>query len=132
MLERSTARRGRQQPTKGHMVSEASSGADGIGGIGLAEAIASVRADLLAARLAGADSEIQLPVTSLTVELKVVATKGADGKAGFKVPIINAELGGGATWKNEATQTVTVMFGEPVDRAGNPVKVASAGAQRKG
>lgn len=105
---------------------------DEVEGVGLAEAIASVRADLLGARQAGADAEIQLPVQSLTVELKVVATKGADGKAGFKVPIINTELSGGANWKNEATQTVTVTFGEPIDRAGNPVKVASAQLQRKG
>jgi hypothetical protein len=106
-------------------MSDASSGAGEIDGVGLAEAIASVRADLLAARQAGADAEIQLPVESLVVELTVVATKGVDGKAGFKVPIINAELGGGANWKNEATQTVTVTFGGPVDRAGNPVRVAS-------
>jgi hypothetical protein len=108
-------------------VSDASSGAGEIDGVGLAEAIASVRADLLAARQAGADAQIQLPVQALTVELKVVATKGADGKAGFKIPIINAEFGGGANWKNEATQTITVTFGEPVDSNGNPVKVASAG-----
>jgi hypothetical protein len=98
----------------------------------LAEAIASVRADLLAARQAGADAGIQLPVQALTVELTVVATKGADGKAGFKVPLINAELGGGASWRNEATQTVTVTFGEPVDRNGNPVKVASASNEEEG
>jgi hypothetical protein len=61
-----------------------------------------------------------------------VATKGADGKTGFKVPIINAELGAGASWRNEATQTITVQFGEPVDRNGNPVKVASAGDEEKG
>jgi len=29
-------------------------------------------------------------------------------------------------------QTVTVVFGAPVDSAGNPVKVASASAERKG
>jgi hypothetical protein len=113
-------------------VSDLGGGSGEFQGVGLAEAIASVRADLLAARQAGAGAEIQLPVQSLTVELKVVATKGVDGKAGFKVPIINAELGGGANWKNEATQTVTVQFGEPIDRTGNPVKVASAGAQKKG
>jgi hypothetical protein len=101
-------------------------------GMGLADAIAQVRAALLTAREDGADAEIQLPVESLTVELKVVATKGVDGKAGFKVPIINAELGGGANWKNEATQTVTVKFSEPVDQDGNPVKVASIGSQEKG
>ena len=109
-----------------------SGGAGDIEGIGLAEAIASIRADLLLARHSGADAEIQLPVQSLTVELKVVATKGADGKAGFKVPIINGELGGGANWKNEATQTVTVQFGQPIDRSGNPVKVASEGDRKKG
>ncbi len=98
--------------------------ADDIDGVGLAEAIASLRADLLTARQSGADAAIQLPVQSLTVELKVVATKGADGKAGFKVPIINAELGGGANWKNETTQTVTVAFGPPVDRDGREVRVA--------
>jgi hypothetical protein len=42
-------------------VSDASSGAGEIEGVGLAEAITSVRADLLAARLAGANAEIQLP-----------------------------------------------------------------------
>ncbi|WP_214404788.1 trypco2 family protein [Pseudonocardia lacus] len=113
-------------------MSDTSSGTGEVEGVGLAEAIASVRADLLAARLAGADAEIQLPVASLIVELTVVATKGVDGKAGFKVPFINAEVGGGASWKSEATQTVTVQFSEPVDRAGNPVKVASAGVQTKG
>jgi hypothetical protein len=105
-------------------MSATSSKTGDVDGLGLAEAIARLRADLLEARQAGASAEIQLPVESLTVELKVVATKGVDGKVGFKVPIINAELGAGANWKNEATQTVTVRFGGPVDRDGNPVKVA--------
>ncbi len=122
---------------KGDPVSDARGPGDEIDGVGLNEAIASVRADLLAARLDGADADIQLPVASLTIELTVVAMKGADGKAGvkFKVPLFEADLGGGATWKNEATQKVIVQFSEPVDRNGNPVKVAStgpAGTQRKG
>jgi hypothetical protein len=95
-------------------------------GIGLALAIELLRADLLAARAAAAGAEIQLPIESLTVELKVVAAKNVDGKAGFKVPIVNAELGASGGWKNESTQTVTVRFGQPVDLHGNPVKVASA------
>jgi len=103
-----------------------------VAGVGLTEAIARLREDLLAAREAGAGAEIQLPVESLTVELKVVATKGVDGKAAFKVPIICAEVGGSANWKSEATQTVTVQFGGPVDRHGNPVKVASADGEEKG
>jgi Trypsin-co-occurring domain 2 len=100
-------------------------------GIGLAEAIAQLREDLLAARKTSAGAEIQLPVESLTVELKVVATNGVDGKAGFKVPVIGAELGGSATWNNEATQTVTVRFGGPVDRHGEPVKIASPAVRAK-
>ena len=107
-----------------------------IDGIGLAEAIESVRADLLAARLAGANAEIQLPVASLTIELAVVATRNLDAKTGvkFKVPLFEADLGGGVSRKNETTQKVIVEFSEPVDRAGNPVKVAAvttSSAQRK-
>jgi hypothetical protein len=100
--------------------------------IGLAEAIALLRDDLLAAREAGAGSEIQLPVDSLTVELKVGATRSADGKAGFRVPVVNAELGATGGWKGESMQTVTVTFSQPVDRDGNPVKVASASDELKG
>jgi hypothetical protein len=64
-------------------------------GLGLAEAIAALRDDLLQARAAGATSDIQLPVESMTVELTVTATRSREGKAGFKVPIVEVELGGG-------------------------------------
>ena len=46
---------------------------------------------------AGASSEIQLPVESMTVELTVTATREVNGKAGFKVPIVEVELGGGGS-----------------------------------
>lgn len=101
-------------------------------GFGLADAIAALRGELLAARAAGADADIQLPVESMTVALHVVATRTVDGKAGFKVPFVNAELGGATGSKRETTQQVTVVFGPPVDRAGNPVKVAAASAELKG
>ncbi len=101
-------------------------------GIGLAEAIADLRSELLTARAAGAVADIQLPVESMTVALHVVATRTTDKKAGFKVPFVNAELGGSTGWQRETVQTVTVVFGAPVDKAGNPVKVARASAERKG
>ncbi len=101
-------------------------------GIGLAEAIALLRDDLLKARAAAAGQDIQLPVQSMTVELKVAATRKADGKAGFSVPIVNVELGGSAGWQRETMQTVTVVFETPVDRNGNPVKVASSTDEFKG
>src|SRR5690349_7836850 len=101
-------------------------------GIGLADAIGMLRAEVLAAHGEAAKSTLQFPVESMTLELKVVATRSADGKAGFCVPFVNVELGGSAGWQRETTQTVTVTFGSPVDPAGNPVKVAGTGDKPKG
>lgn len=101
--------------------------------IDLAQAITLLRDGLLKARSEGAGDAIQLPVQSLTVELKVVAKRNAEGKAGFRVPIVNAELGGSAGVSNEQTQTVTVVFGSPVDSAsGNPALIAGFGDRLKG
>lgn len=102
------------------------------GGIALTEAIGMLRDALLSARAAGADSGIQLPVESMTVELKVAATRSRDGKAGFTVPFVHAELGASAGWQRENMQTVTVVFGGPVDRKGDPVRIAQASSERKG
>jgi hypothetical protein len=101
-------------------------------GLELADAIGLLRDELLKARAAGAGSDIQLPVESMTVELKVTATRSANGKAGFKVPVVDLELGGSAGREHGTEQTVTVVFGGPVDRDGNPVKVAQESARRKG
>jgi Trypsin-co-occurring domain 2 len=101
-------------------------------GLGLAEAIGLLRDELLRARAAGGGSEIQLPIESMTVELTVTATRSVDGKAGFKVPIVEVELGGGGSRERGSEQTVTVVFGGPVDRAGSPVKVAKASDELKG
>jgi hypothetical protein len=101
-----------------------------VSGLGLAAAIGLLRDELLKARAAGGDSEIQLPVESMTVELTVTATKSADGKAGFRVPIV--EVGGGVARERGSEQKVTVVFGGPVGRDGNPVKVASVSDVLKG
>jgi hypothetical protein len=60
----------------------------------------------------------QLPVESLTVELRVVATKTADGKAGFSVPIINIELGGSGGWQHETTPTNSFLAGPFAEELG--------------
>ena len=106
--------------------------ADPAEGIGLADAIGMLRDELLKARAAGAGSEIQLPVESMTVVLTVEATNSFNGKAGFKVPVVELELGGGGSRDRSSGQTVTVVFGQPVDRQGRPVKVASASDTPKG
>ncbi len=102
------------------------------GGLGLADAIGLLRDELLRARAAGADSEVQLPVMSMTVELTVTATRSTDGKAGFTVPVLGLELGGGGARERGSEQKVTVVFGGPVDREGNLVKVAQPSRERKG
>ena len=86
--------------------------------MGLADAIGLLRDELLRARAAGAGSEIQLPVASMTVQLTVTATRSVDGKAGFRIPFIELEVGGGAGRERGSQQLVTVVFGGPVDRGG--------------
>jgi hypothetical protein len=104
----------------------------GADGLGLADAIGLLRDELLRARAAGADSDIQLPVESMTVQLQVAATRTRDGRAGFSVPVVNLELGGSAGWQRETMQVVTVVFGGPVDREGRPLKVAQESSELKG
>ena len=94
-------------------------------GLGLAEAISALRNELLKARAEGAGSDIQLPVESMTVDLTVTATRSVEGKAGFTVPFVGVEIGGGGGRERGSENKVTVVFGEPVDQEGNPVKVAS-------
>jgi len=96
-------------------------------GLELSEAIGVLRDELLKARDAGAASAIQLPVESMTVQLQVAATRSRDGKAGFAVPIVNS-----VGWQQEVMQTVTVVFSEPIDHDGNPVKIARPSIERKG
>jgi len=100
-------------------------------GVGLADAIGLLRDELLKARAAGADSDIQLPVQSMTVVLTVEATRSLEGKAGFRIPVVEVELGGGGSRQRSSGQTVTVVFGEPVDQDGRPVKVAQASDKPK-
>jgi hypothetical protein len=103
----------------------------GVDGLGLADAIGLLREELLRARTAGADSDIQFPVESVTVELTVTANRSLDGRVGFTVPFAGVQLGGGGAREHGTGQKVTVVFGGPVDRTGNPVKVAQTGSERK-
>jgi hypothetical protein len=100
-------------------------------GIGLADALEMLRAELASAQVKAADKDIQFPIETLTVELKVGVTKSKEGKAGFTVPFIGAELGGSAGRDRETVQTVTLVLGSPVDREGRQIKVASRTDERK-
>ena len=100
-------------------------------GIGLSDALEALRAELASARVKAAGQDVQFPIQTLTVELKVGVVKSTDGKAGFRVPLIGAELGGSTGYNRETVQTVTLMLGPPVDNEGKPVKVAARGGERK-
>lgn len=101
-------------------------------GIGLADAIEMLRAEVLRARETSKGSEVQFPVASMTVELQIVATRSADGKASFCVPFVNVGLGASGGWQRETMQKVTVTFGSPVDPEGNPVRVSTSSDELKG
>ena len=100
-------------------------------GIGLADAIEMLRAEVLAAQSKAAGAKAQFPIQTLTVQLKVGLTKLADGKVGFKVPFVG-ELGASAGLHQETTQTVTLVLGPPVDPQGRPVSVTQVTDQLKG
>ena len=91
--------------------------------IGLADAIYQLKSEFAAAQMQPAPGGIRMPVKSVTVELKVVATKAGEAKAGFKVPVIDLEFGGGGSLSNELTHTITVVFDVPVDADGNQVEM---------
>jgi hypothetical protein len=101
-------------------------------GIGLAEALEVLRAELASAQEEAAGKDVQFPIETLTVELRVGVTKQSGGKAGFRVPFLGAELGASAGYDRETLQTVTLVLGEPVDSEGRPVKVARRTGERKG
>lgn len=101
-------------------------------GLGLAEAIEALRGQLIQAVEAGAGARVQFPVQEVSIELAAVVTNSKDGKAGFKIPFVGAELGGGIANSNATTQRVTIRFAAPIDQAGNSVKVASSSDEDKG
>lgn len=91
-------------------------------GWGLVEAINALKADLAEAN-AAPETAAKFPITGVTVEMKVVATRNKGGKVGFKVPFIQTGLEGEVRLGNEATTTITLQLGTPVDASGTPISV---------
>jgi len=99
-------------------------------GLGLAEAIALLREELNEARATDAKGDLQLPISSMTVELSLTTGWTAGGKAGFKVPFV--EVGGEGTRKGDTGHKVTITFQAPTDQDGRPISVADESTVRKG
>ena len=100
-------------------------------GLDLADAIDLLRGQVQSAHTRANSAGLQFPIQSLTIELKVGLTRKADGKLGFKVPLVGAEFGAGAGFERETVQTVTVVLGPPVDRHGRSVPVAGLSHEKK-
>lgn len=99
-------------------------------GVGLAEALEVLRAELASAQAEAADKDVQFPIETLTIEFKVGVTRSADGKAGFRVPLLGAEIGGSTGAKRESVQTLTLVLGAPIDRDGRSVKVRRSSREK--
>jgi len=100
-------------------------------GIGLSEALNVLRTELATAHMTAITGDLQFPIESLTVDLKVGLTRSKEGKAGFTVPFIGVDVGGSAGRQLETIQTVTVVLGSPTDRDGRPIKVSSFADEEK-
>lgn len=80
--------------------------------IGLADAIAALRKELLAAMVEGQDAAMRFRLAPVELSLQVVVTREAGGKIGWHV------IGLGGSYTSAATQTLALRL-EPVWRQGD-------------
>jgi hypothetical protein len=72
--------------------------------VGLAEAVESLRAELMRAVEAGKDQPMQFSVEPIELTAQVAVTKDANGKIGWNL------LGLGGSWESASTQTLTLKL----------------------
>jgi hypothetical protein len=72
--------------------------------VGLAEAVDSLRAELMKAVEAGRDQPMQFSIEPIELTAQVVVTKGADGKIGWNL------LGIGGSYESASTQTLSLKL----------------------
>ena len=89
----------------------------------LADAIEDLREQLSTARANSAGADLHFPIRSVSVELQLVAVKEGKAKAGFKVPVIDLELGAEGSRSREVTHRIVIELSGPVDASGKSVRV---------
>ena len=93
--------------------------------IGLAEAVESLRAELMKAVEAGKDQPMQFSVEPVELTAQVVVTKEAGGKIGWNL------IGVGGSWESASTQTLTLRLAPVWKKADGTLErdftIASAG-----
>jgi hypothetical protein len=94
--------------------------------VGLAEAVESLRAELMKAIEVGKDQQMQFSVEPIELTAQVAVTKEADGKIGWNL------LGVGASYDSANTQTLTLklapVWKKPDGTLERDFTIASAGA----
>jgi hypothetical protein len=94
--------------------------------VGLAEAVESLRAELMTAVEAGKDQPMQFSVEPIELTAQVAVTKGADGKIGWNL------IGVGGSYESASTQTLTLklvpVWKKPDGTLERDFTIASAGA----
>jgi len=88
--------------------------------LGLSDVLDKLRSDLLEAQRASKDSPLVLLVGDVEVELKVVATKSAGAKGGFKLAVFSADASG--SMSEAATQTLKLKL-TPKSKGGGEFNV---------
>jgi Trypsin-co-occurring domain 2 len=93
--------------------------------VGLAEAVESLRAELMKAVQAGKDQSTQFSVEPIELTAHVAVTRAADGKIGWNL------LGIGGSWESASTQTLTLklvpVWKKPDGTLERDFTIASAG-----
>jgi hypothetical protein len=93
--------------------------------VGLAEAVESLRAELMSAVAAGRDQPMQFSVEPIELAAQVAVTREADGKIGWHL------LGMGGSRESASTQTLTLkltpVWRKPDGTLERDFTIASAG-----
>jgi len=96
---------------------------DGMERIGLEEAIAALRQELIASIIASQGEGLRFEVGEVTMEFHVEVERGADTKGGIKFWVV--ELGGSGEKKDKSTHKVIIPL-KPLRRDGKPVLTGSS------
>ncbi|WP_295393003.1 trypco2 family protein [uncultured Thiodictyon sp.] len=97
--------------------------------IELAEMLAELRAQLLAAQSEGAGKDLKLEISDVEIEVQIETTKKADGKGGVKFWVYNAEAG--VSGSEAMTHRLKLKLRPTGPNGEAPVRVGASGSLPK-
>lgn len=90
--------------------------------VGLQEAIAALRAELIESVVASQGERLRFEVGEITMEFHIEVERSADAKGGIKFWVV--ELGAGRTAKNREAHKVVIPL-KPIRANGKPILTGS-------